>query len=218
MFYYIISTTYQKIGDLFCPVIFLDFRTVWIGWTIFRETAPLHCSHGLRKSGGRWGIHHIFVSVMPRGHTPNSDSPYVYVRPLWGAYSQRGAVPGFGCCGIWSFLFSIQGFEPKFLSVKRILSMFRPHTNLKKTSQLCLNLWNYITLGCFGTFLNHLLHTDIFHYVVSSSYLIHGSYKWIVMLKECGRPDLNVFYLKWIIGTHGNWKNQNPGGRFGATS
>ena len=25
---YIISTTYQKIGDLFCPVIFLDFRSV----------------------------------------------------------------------------------------------------------------------------------------------------------------------------------------------
>ena len=24
--------------------------------------------------------------------------------------------------------------------------------------------------------------------------------------------------LKWIIGTHDNWKNQNPGGRFGATS
>ena len=28
MFYYIISTTYKKIGDLFCPVVFLDFRTV----------------------------------------------------------------------------------------------------------------------------------------------------------------------------------------------
>ena len=28
MFYYIFSTTYQKIGDLFCPIIFLDFRTV----------------------------------------------------------------------------------------------------------------------------------------------------------------------------------------------
>ena len=28
MFYYIIRTTYQKIGDLFCLVIFLDFRTV----------------------------------------------------------------------------------------------------------------------------------------------------------------------------------------------
>ena len=28
MFYYIFSTTYQKIGDLFCPIIILDFRTV----------------------------------------------------------------------------------------------------------------------------------------------------------------------------------------------
>ena len=28
MFYYIFSITYQKIGDLFCFVIFLDFRTV----------------------------------------------------------------------------------------------------------------------------------------------------------------------------------------------
>ena len=32
MFYYIISTTYQKIGGLFCPVIFLDFCTVWRGF------------------------------------------------------------------------------------------------------------------------------------------------------------------------------------------
>ena len=30
MFYYIISTTYQKIGDLFWHDIFLDFRTVWL--------------------------------------------------------------------------------------------------------------------------------------------------------------------------------------------
>ena len=29
MFYYIISTTYKKIRDLFCPVIFLDFPIVW---------------------------------------------------------------------------------------------------------------------------------------------------------------------------------------------
>ena len=28
LFFYNISTKYQKIGDLFCPVIFLDFRTV----------------------------------------------------------------------------------------------------------------------------------------------------------------------------------------------
>ena len=28
MFYHIIFTTYQKIGDLFCPFICLDFRSV----------------------------------------------------------------------------------------------------------------------------------------------------------------------------------------------
>ena len=35
IFYYIISTTiYQKIGDLFCLAIFLDFCTVWHGHLI----------------------------------------------------------------------------------------------------------------------------------------------------------------------------------------
>ena len=28
------------------------------------------------------------------------------------------------------------------------------------------------------------------------------------------RLDSNEFQLKWRFGTHGNWKNQNPGGRF----
>ena len=40
----------------------------------------------------------------------------------------------------------------------------------------------------------------------------------IIMHEKCGRPDSNEFQLKWRFGTHGNWKNQNPGGRFGATS
>ena len=38
------------------------------------------------------------------------------------------------------------------------------------------------------------------------------------MLEKCGRPDSNVFHIKYIISNHGNWKNQNPGGRFGTTS
>ena len=46
----------------------------------------------------------------------------------------------------------------------------------------------------------------------------HGSYRFIIMLEKCGHSDLNVFHLKWIIDTHSKWKNQNPGGRFGATS
>ena len=28
----------------------------------------------------------------------------------------------------------------------------------------------------------------------------------------------NGFHIKWIFGTQSNWKNQNPEGRFGATS
>ena len=46
----------------------------------------------------------------------------------------------------------------------------------------------------------------------------HGSYEWIIMLEKCVRLDLTVFHLIWVIGTYGNWKNQNPGSLFGATS
>ena len=45
----------------------------------------------------------------------------------------------------------------------------------------------------------------------------HGSYRWIIILEKCGRPGINVFHIKGIIGNHGNWKNQNPEGRFAAT-
>ena len=42
-------------------------------------------------------------------------------------------------------------------------------------------------------------------------FIVHGSYKWIIMHEKCGRPDSNGFQLKWRLGTHGHWKNQNPG-------
>ena len=42
MFYNIISTTYQKIGDLFCLVIFLDFRTVCY-MTFFKHKGKFVC-------------------------------------------------------------------------------------------------------------------------------------------------------------------------------
>ena len=35
-------------------------------------------------------------------------------------------------------------------------------------------------------------------------------------LKKCRCTGLIVFHFKWIIGTHGNWKNQNPRSRFRA--
>ena len=36
------------------------------------------------------------------------------------------------------------------------------------------------------------------------------------MSNKLGRIGLNENKLKWIIGTHDNWKIQNPGDRFGA--
>ena len=38
------------------------------------------------------------------------------------------------------------------------------------------------------------------------------------MSKKWGTLGLDGIKLKWMIRNHGNWKNQNPGGRFGATS
>ena len=45
-------------------------------------------------------------------------------------------------------------------------------------------------------------------------YLLHGNYRWNIMLEKCGHPALNVFYLKWIIGTHGNQKKSKSWGSF----
>ena len=46
--------------------------------------------------------------------------------------------------------------------------------------------------------------------IESDENIIHGSYKWIIMLKKCGHPDLTVFHLIWVTGTYDNW-NQNSG-------
>ena len=48
-----------------------------------------------------------------------------------------------------------------------------------------------------------------FSYIHSDSPLINPYsriYEWIIMLKKCGRIDLTVFHLIWVIGTYGNWK------------
>ena len=47
---------------------------------------------------------------------------------------------------------------------------------------------------------------------------IHSTYFWNIKWKKCACMGLNGFHIKWIIGTHRNWKNQNSGSRFGAAS
>ena len=46
----------------------------------------------------------------------------------------------------------------------------------------------------------------------------HTGYIKVIMQGKCERNTETTFDIKWVIGTYGRWKNQNPGGRFGATS
>ena len=63
--------------------------------------------------------------------------------------------------------------------------------------------WNFILEICLKI---HLFSNLSFEMYLMQ--LHHGSYKWIIMFEKCGRPDINIFHIKWIIGNHGNWKNK----------
>ena len=46
----------------------------------------------------------------------------------------------------------------------------------------------------------------------------HTTYRKNNNLEKCAGIGLNGFHIKWIIGSHFNWKNENPGSPLGATS
>ena len=46
---------------------------------------------------------------------------------------------------------------------------------------------------------------------------LHTGYIEVIMQEKCGGYTETTFDIKWVIGTYGYWKNQNPGGRFGST-
>ena len=59
----------------------------------------------------------------------------------------------------------------------------------------------------------------LLHKVIKIAGIIrHTGYIEVIMQRKCGRNTETTFDIKWVIGTYGNWKNLNPGGRFGATS
>ena len=104
-----------------------------------------------------------------------------------------------------------------------LIHFFASKTWTLKMSDLEICLYFLSTYTCISKVLERLLFKELVLIGVAKSWstdeiIHHGNYKWIIMLEKCGRPNLNVFHLKWIICTLGNWKNQNPGGRFGATS
>ena len=49
-------------------------------------------------------------------------------------------------------------------------------------------------------------------------HLTHWQYPSFYARKMRAQYWNHFWYIKWVIGTYGNLKNQNPGGRFGATS
>jgi hypothetical protein len=66
MFYYTISITYQKIGKLFCPVILLDFGTVWLApcrFNLIRITKETPSILHPSKIYKIWG-YKVFFSIM----------------------------------------------------------------------------------------------------------------------------------------------------------
>ena len=104
-----------------------------------------------------------------------------------------------------------------------LIHFFASKTWTLKMSDLEICLYFLSTYTCISKVLERLLFKELVLIGVAKSWstdeiIHHGSYKWIIMLEKCGRPNLNVFHLNWIIGTHGNWKNQNPWSPFGATS
>ena len=67
MFCYIISTTYQKIGDLFCLDIFLDFRTVWPPHLFVCGPSPAVEKRALSYWLGPWSLPVSMYGRLRRG-------------------------------------------------------------------------------------------------------------------------------------------------------
>ena len=47
---------------------------------------------------------------------------------------------------------------------------------------------------------------------------LHTTYRKNNNLEKCAGMGLNGFQIRLTFGTQDNWKNENPGSRFGATS
>ena len=95
----------------------------------------------------------------------------------------------------WKTLFPPAGFDPGFSGWKSGILTIRPQELRQKKSKM---KEIYILISCLA----HMWHT------LPKNKLI---------CPKMGGLSLNGIQLKWIIGTHSNWKNQNPWSRFGAT-
>ena len=89
MFYFIISTTYQKIGDLFCPVIFLDCRTVWV------EKISFHCIVCVSKKNHVLNTKQVHFLTVQYPNTIDNffiTIKHIFVRSPWKSIKTYNAI------------------------------------------------------------------------------------------------------------------------------
>ena len=121
-------------------------------------------------------------------------------------------------CFVYVFLLKWEKFLATEFEVVYVITPF-PFDKNQKDLEPILNTMQLHGQWIDGSFFGK---NDDYH---AKSFLLnygahagHGSYEWIIMLEKFGHLDLTVFHLIWVIGSYGNWKNQNLGGRFGFTS
>ena len=56
------------------------------------------------------------------------------------------------------------------------------------------------------------------NFFATFSFHSHTTYSWYIKWQKCSRMGLNGFHIRWKFSTQDNWKNENPGSHFGATS
>ena len=100
-----------------------------------------------------------------------------------------------------SSLVRILEFHPKRLT--RIVLI---RVSIRISTLLILSLHFSITITFTGCL------------TLKRAFWIHTIYRKNNNLEKCAGMGLNGFHIKWISGTHCNWKNQYPGSPLGATS
>ena len=105
----------------------------------------------------------------------------------------------------------------------KIIKILRYISNLSFTNQSILSAsWNRSASFRFFALRSRTLQTMGPINFWSSIWIIiyisnHTTYRKNNNLEKCAGMGLNGFHIKSIIGTHCNWKNQNPGSPLGAT-
>ena len=99
-------------------------------------------------------------------------------------------------------------FQSKILAFQRIVDL----VVCDKLSQLCKNFNENV--ANYHNVIQKVSHLKQIQFILSLPFMYHTGY----IEGICGQNTGTTFDIKWVIGAYGNWKNQSPGGRFGAAS